>query len=136
MQPYGAIFFASAAALFDRMPQVGPESHGSVVLLRIRGADGAGATLLDLLRSYARSLREAGNKLVIVTDNDHIIRQLRTTETMGVIGADDVYRGTTTMGEALRRAHSDAQDWIQQRAVQDEDPRDERAEPPPDEQGS
>ncbi|MDJ0359044.1 SulP family inorganic anion transporter [Rhodococcus sp. H29-C3] len=134
VQPYGAIFFATAAALFDRMPQVGPESHGSVVILRIRGADEAGATLLDVLKKYALSLNEAGNKLVVVTDNEQLIEQLRLGGILDVLGADNVYRGTANIGEALRRAHSEAQDWVRQQAAQRNDFREDRAELPPDEQ--
>ena len=55
LQPYGALFFATAATLVEQMPTVTPESVNSAVILRIRGADEAGATLLDVLATYAGS---------------------------------------------------------------------------------
>ena len=43
LQPYGALFFATAATLVEQMPTVTPESVNSAVILRVRSADEAGA---------------------------------------------------------------------------------------------
>jgi SulP family sulfate permease len=115
--PYGALFFATASTLLEQMPAVTPDSRNSVVILRIRGADDAGATLIDILHRYAASLREVDSKLVIVTDNRRIIRQLRVTGTTEVIGADNVYRSTAFLGETTRRAYSDATEWVASHAA-------------------
>ena len=112
LQPYGSLFFATATTLLEQMPAVTPESRGSVVILRVRGADDAGATLLDVLARYAESLREVDSKLVIVTDNDRVIRQLRVTGAGAAIGEQNVYRSTTFIGEATRHAQDDALEWI------------------------
>ncbi len=53
LQPYGALFFATAATLVQQMPTVTPASRNSAVILRVRGADEAGATLLNVLNTYA-----------------------------------------------------------------------------------
>jgi SulP family sulfate permease len=115
LQPYGAIFFASAAALLEQMPVVTPTSRDSVVILRLRGTDDAGSTLLDVLDGYARSLAGMNSRLVVVTDNERIIRQLHDTGTIASIGPDNVYRGTAVIGETVRRAHDDAIVWIASR---------------------
>jgi SulP family sulfate permease len=112
LQPYGALFFASAATLVEQMPTVTPESTNSVVILRVRGADEAGATLIDVLSTYAGQLRDVGSKLVFVTDNDRVIRQLRVTGALDVIGPDNVYRSSAFIGEATRRAYGDARSWV------------------------
>lgn len=117
LQPYGAIFFASAAALLEQMPVVTPDSRDSVVILRLRGTDDAGATLLDVLDGYARSLAGTGSRLVVVTDNERVIRQLHDTGTIASIGAGNVYRGTAVLGETVRRAHDDALAWIVARSA-------------------
>ncbi|MDY7103578.1 MAG: SulP family inorganic anion transporter [Actinomycetota bacterium] len=116
LQPYGAVFFATASVLLDQMPEVTPESRRSVVVLRIRGADDAGATLLDVLTGYARSLREHDCKLVVVTDNERLISQLHRTGTADVIGHGNIYRGTEVIGETMRRAHDDAIEWVARRS--------------------
>jgi len=112
LQPYGALFFATANTLVEQMPTVTAESVNSVVILRVRGADEAGATLLDVLATYAGELRDAGSKLVLVTDNDRVIRQLRITGALDVIGPDNVYRSSAFIGETTRRAYGDARSWI------------------------
>jgi SulP family sulfate permease len=113
LQPYGALFFATASTLLDQMPDVVPESRNSVVILRIRGGDDGGATLIDALKSYAASLREVDSKLVIVTDNRLVVRQLRVTGAVDVIGADNIYRSTAFIGETVRQAVDDAIAWIE-----------------------
>jgi SulP family sulfate permease len=112
LQPYGPIFFATASVLHRQMPTVTPASRHAVVILRLRGTDDAGATLLDVLRSYSRALGEVDSRLVVVTDNDRVVAQLRDQR---VVPPDAVYRGTAVIGEASRRAYDDARAWIQDR---------------------
>jgi SulP family sulfate permease len=123
LQPYGAVFFATAPALLDQMPDVTPESRNSVVILRVRGADDAGATLLDVLEGYASSLKEVDSKLVVVTDNARVIRQLRVTGVLETMGEANVYEGTAFLGETTRVAHDDAVAWVEHNRA---------AEPPDD----
>ncbi len=111
LQPYGAIFFATATVLRDRMPRVTDSSRRAVVILRIRGVDDAGVTLLDALMLYARSLGRVGSKLVIVTDNARVVRQLHTSGTEAVIGEENIYRSTDVIGETVRHAYDDAVAW-------------------------
>ena len=112
LHPYGSLFFATASKLREQMPTVTPESRRSVVILRVRGADDAGATLLDMLKAYAASLQSVGSKLVIVTDNTRVIRQLRVTGAAESIAEHDVYRSTRFLGESSRQAYDDATNWV------------------------
>ena len=114
LQPYGALFFATASTLLEQMPSVTPESRNSVVVLRIRAADDAGVTLIDVVKEYAGSLRDVDSKLVIVTGNRNIIRQLRVTGAVEIMGADNVYRSTRYIGETTRRAHDEARVWVEE----------------------
>jgi hypothetical protein len=50
--------------------------------------------------------------LVIVTDNEHVIRQLHGTGAIEAIGSDNVHRGTEFIDETVRRAHDDAVDRL------------------------
>ena len=113
LQPYGAVFFATAPTLLAQMPEVTPESNNSVVILRVRGADDAGATLLDVLEGYAADLQDVDSKLVVVTDNARVIRQLRVTGVLDTMGEDNVYEGTAFLGETTRTAYDDAIEWVE-----------------------
>ena len=119
LQPYGAIFFASAAVLQEQLPEVTTATRHSVVILRIRGADDAGATFIDTLAQYATVLEKVDSKLVIVTDNERLVRQLGKTGVDRTIGEDNVYVGTEVVGETTRRAYADAVGWIAARADAD-----------------
>ncbi len=116
LQPYGALFFATASTLLEQMPTVTPESRNSVVILRIRGADDAGATMIDVVKQYAESLGEVDSKMMIVTGNRNVIRQLRVTGATDVIGVENVYRSTSFLGESTRQAHTDAVAWVEAHA--------------------
>lgn len=111
IQPYGPLFFATATALHDRLPTVTALSRRSVVILRVRGADEAGATLIEVLRNYATSLRDQGSKLVIVTDNVRLVAQLHDTAVADVVEDSNIYRSTEYLGETVRRAHVEALAW-------------------------
>ncbi len=54
---------------------------------------------------------------MVVTDNARVIRQLRVTGITDLIGAENIYEGTVFVGEASRRAHADALDWIAERTA-------------------
>lgn len=112
LQPYGAVFFATTTVLIAQMPAVDDDTRSAVVILRIRGADAAGSTLLEALRTYASLLGAHDSKLVLVTDNDRLIRQLHATGTARVLGAENIYRSTEYIGETVRRANADAVAWV------------------------
>lgn len=110
LQPYGPIFFATAPVLRRQMPEVTPSSQRSVVVLRLRGTDDAGATLIDELREYRQALEAVGSRLFVVTDNQRFVDQMYRHR---VVEPEAVYRGTAVIGEASRRAHDDARAWIE-----------------------
>ena len=122
IHPYGAIFFATTPTLMAELPTITPDSRRSVVILRLRGIDGAGATILDALSTYADELRALDSKLVIVTDNQLVVRQMRVTGALEPIGENNVYLSTSLLGQTVRRAHDDAVEWVRSRAGGDDEP--------------
>lgn len=112
LQPYGSVFFATAPALEQQIPAVTPASRHAVVIFRFRGASEIGATLSAVIIRYARALRAVDGKLVIVTDNPHIRRQLRATGVMDDLGEENFYLGSEWLGETVRRAYDEALDWV------------------------
>jgi SulP family sulfate permease len=114
LQPYGSIFFATAAILDEQMPEVDPDSRNSVVILRFRGADEIDATLSEVLDRYVTALQEVDSKLMLVTDNPRIRRQMEATGALDRLGEENFYTGTEWLGETLLRANGDALRWIEQ----------------------
>ena len=112
LQPYGSLFFAAAPIFESALPKPTARSRGSVVIVRLRGRSELGTTFLDVLGRYARSLRDVGSKLVLVSTNVRIDEQLAVAGIIQEIGTDNVYRGHARVGAALMRAHHDATVWV------------------------
>jgi len=112
LQPYGSLFFAAAPVFESLLPAADSTSRGSVVILRLRGREDLGSTVLDVLGRYAQSLAAVGSRLVLVSTNRHLARQLKASGLAEILGSDGVYEGNERVGEALRRAEADAVDWI------------------------
>ena len=124
IQPYGSLFFAAAAAFEEQLPAVTEESRNSVVIIRLRGKEDVGSTLIDVIVRYAETLAGADCRLVIVTDSERIPLQLTRTGAEAVIGEDNIYRGTEWVGETLKHAYVDALAWVASNRAEDEgDPR-------------
>ena len=57
IQPYGSLFFASAAVFESLLPEVTSRSRNSVVIVRLRGRTDLGSTLMEILLRYSDALR-------------------------------------------------------------------------------
>ncbi|MGD8684227.1 MAG: SulP family inorganic anion transporter [Chloroflexota bacterium] len=112
IQPYGSLFFAAASSFEERLPAVDDASKGSVVILRMRGKDEVGSTLIEVLKRYAKALAAVDSRLVLVTDSKTVLLQLERTGATDVIGEDNIYRGNEVLGRAFKRAYADAQAWV------------------------
>jgi SulP family sulfate permease len=108
LQPYGSLFFASAPVLEAQLPRVTPGSEGAVVIIRLRGIDHLGLTLVDVLRRYALHLAGEGATLKLVLSGDRVVRQARAEGLTDLLGEEHVYIGTEWLGETVRRAYADA----------------------------
>lgn len=112
LQAHGSLFFAAAATLSEQLPVVATSSVHSVVILRLRGVEEIGSTLIDVLDGYARTLQAVDSRLMLVTDSPRIVHQLTVTGMLDRLGADNVYLSTEWIGETVRRAALDAEAWV------------------------
>lgn len=108
LQPYGSLFFASSPVFEKQLPEVSRDSRGSVVIIRLRGTDQIGLSLVEVLRRFAHRLRDADSSLKVVATEDRVIDQLAAGGLTDDIGERNVYRGTEWVSQALRRAYADA----------------------------
>jgi sulfate permease, SulP family len=112
LQPYGSLFFASAPVFEHQLPAVSRASAGSVVIVRLRGTDQIGLSLIEVLRRYAHDLRDADSSLKLVISEQRVLDLVESSGLASELGAENVYRSTEWVGETLRRAHSDAIDEL------------------------
>jgi SulP family sulfate permease len=110
LQPYGSLFFASAPIFEHQLPEVSRASKGAVVIIRLRGTDQIGLSLIEVLRRYAHSLRDADGSLKLVVSEKRVLDQIEASGLADELGARNIYRSTEWIGETVRRAYADALD--------------------------
>ncbi|WP_221586309.1 SulP family inorganic anion transporter [Microbacterium sp. G2-8] len=112
LQPYGSLFFASAPTVERQLPTVGRNSRHSVVIIRLRGTDRIGLAHIEVLRRYARLLAESDSLLKLVVSEPHVLQQIHAAGITD-IAESDTYHGDEWVGKTLRRAYSDAREWVE-----------------------
>ena len=108
LQPYGSLFFASAPIFEHQLPAVSRASKGAVVIIRLRGTDQIGLSLIEVLRRYAHDLHDADAALKLVISEKQVLDQVLISGLADELGAGNVYRSTEWIGETVRRAYADA----------------------------
>jgi SulP family sulfate permease len=108
---YGDLFYAGARTMAQQMPS----PHGAdtpVVVLRLRGRQLLGATLIEVLGSYAKDLLAANGRLYLSGMSqeayDHVARSGKLEVTRHVRG----HRATAVVWQSTREAVADATEFI------------------------
>lgn len=98
---YGSLYFAAAATLEKKLPAAAP---GACVILRLRGVQRAGSTLVTVIEQYAHTLRRGGAALMLTEVSPPLHAQLMKTGTVEICGADRVFIEEADVFAATRRA--------------------------------
>jgi sulfate permease, SulP family len=115
LQPYGNLFYASAPVFEAQLPEVTADSGGSVVILRLRGIDELGLSSIAVLERYLDDLEKVGSTLWLVIVGERVRDQLAAAGLLERLGPDRAYTSSEWIGESVRRARRDAQEWVRQR---------------------
>jgi SulP family sulfate permease len=108
---YGPVFFATARSLEHLLPS--PRgSQNAAVVLRLRGQSDLGATLMEVLSSYARKLKAAGGRLYLSGLNKGALVRLAESDKLNVHGPVQGYEVTSILGQSTRQAIADAEAWL------------------------
>lgn len=102
--PYGSLFFAAATKLEEQLPRVPMRAEGCHVVLRLRGVDDLGATMIVVLTTYAERLAAVGATFALAGVSAELHRQLRTTGALDVLGAENVFLSSDLLGASLDTA--------------------------------
>jgi SulP family sulfate permease len=104
---YGSLHFAAAATLEKKLPAAAP---GACVILRLRGVQRAGSTLVTVIEHYARVLQRGGATLMLAEVSPPLHAQLVKTGTVETCGAARVFIAEADVLAATRRALQAAAD--------------------------
>jgi len=108
---YGHLFYAGARTLEDKLPS--PRgARNAVVVMRMRGRSNLGATLIDVLASYAKELQKGNGRLYLAGINPAVRDEIVRTAKLDLSGPVQLYEMTPLVGEATRKAVADAKAWL------------------------
>jgi SulP family sulfate permease len=110
---YGNLFYAAASALENNLPDVNG-AFRPVVILLLRGNEDVGSTVNEVFRRYAETLQSHSGKLILVGVSPSLRNQLERTGLVNLIGSENIFPATESIGEAGNAALQAANDWLAQ----------------------
>jgi SulP family sulfate permease len=119
LQVYGSLFYAGARKFMRSLPDPSG-SERAALILRLRGRTRLGATVLDLLATYARRLEERQGSLYLAGLSSELEEQIRRSGKFDVQGGVRLYEATSVVGASVQRALQDAR-AVQVRGSDDDD---------------
>ncbi|MBP8293390.1 MAG: SulP family inorganic anion transporter [Caldilineaceae bacterium] len=121
LEVFGDMAVAGAETLEAKLPAV-KQAERAVVILRLRAQDSVGSSFIAVVERYAQQLKAHGGKLMLAGVHPKIKGQLdRTKTTDEILGAENVFEATTTVGASTRAAYAAAQSWLEATQIQSGD---------------
>ena len=108
---YGSLFFAGARTLADALPSPMGATRPAVVL-RLRGRTRVGATLIEVLDTYADRLADVGGRLYLSGVNADVSTQLRRAGKLDINRTVHIVPAELTIGASTRHAVDSASAWL------------------------
>ncbi len=108
---YGNLFYAAADTFEKNLPAVGDARRSAVILL-LRGYEDVGSTVAEVLRRYTQALQANQGKLILAGVSRALRAQLQRTGMLELIGKENIFPETKTIGEAGNAALRSADDWL------------------------
>ena len=113
LEVFGDMAVAGAETLEAKLPSVN-QAERAVVILRLRAQASVGSSFIAVVERYNQQLKRHGGKLMLAGVHAKIKGQLdRTGTTDEILGAENVFEATTTVGASSRAAYAAAQLWLQ-----------------------
>jgi sulfate permease, SulP family len=116
---YGNLFYAAADTLEKSLPAA-EGTQRAVVILLLRGYEDIGSTVIAVLRRYAQALQANRGKLILAGVAPKLGDQFQRTGMLALIGKENIFFATETIGEAGNAALRAANDWLAAISLEDE----------------
>jgi len=116
---YGNLFYAAAATFENSLPAV-EGAKRAVVILLMRGYEDIGSTVIGVIHRYTQELQANGGKLMLAGVSPALREQLRRTGMVSLIGEENIFKTTATIGESGNTALRAARDWLAEAAAASE----------------
>jgi len=116
---YGNLFYAAASTLENNLPDV-EGTFRAVVILLLRGNEDVGSTVNEVFRRYAEALQNHSGKLILAGVSQALHNQLERTGLINIIGPENIFPATDSIGEAGNAALKAATDWLAESSTEPE----------------
>ena len=113
LEVYGSLFFAAARTLREKLPEPADADH-PVVVIRLRGNNQIGATLIDVMNDYAHELASSGGRLYLSGMDEQVSDRLKRAHRLDLDEEVVLFPATDVLGESTRDAIAAANDWLRQ----------------------
>lgn len=117
----GSLFFAAAGSLRGKLPDVTGAEH-PVVIIRLRGNNQIGVTVIDVLNEYAHELADVGGRLYLNGMDEQVNDRLRRARRLDLDEEVVLVPATDILGESTRSAIAAANEWLQDIRKDGEEP--------------
>jgi SulP family sulfate permease len=114
---YGNLFYAAATTLEKNLPGVEGTSRAVAILL-LRGNEDVGSTVNEVFRRYAEALQSHSGKLILAGVSPALRDQLQRTGLINIIGPENIFPATVSIGESGNLAMDAATEWLARSAVE------------------
>ena len=114
LHAYGNAFFAAVYVLEASLPRP-EEARNAVVLFGLRGRESLTSSGIAMLERYLRRLRTGGNELMLVGVEPGMRRELKRTGMMSVLGENNVFESTSSVGGSFRAAWAAAHELVKRK---------------------
>lgn len=111
LEVYGPLFYASAPVLGRLLPSP-QDAQKPVVVLRLRGQANMGATLMDVLSTYARKLKDVDGRLYLAGVSTELREQLQRAGKLSLTDPVLIYEASNVRGQSTQAAVSAAREWL------------------------
>lgn len=108
---YGHLFYAGARTLEQQLPSP-DDTQSPVVVLRMRGYNSLGATLLDVLSNYAEKLKAVGGRLYLSGMSEAAYNQVVDSGRIKLMGPVYAYEAEPVIWRSTTSAVTDARTWL------------------------
>jgi SulP family sulfate permease len=108
---YGNLFYAAADVFEKSLPAV-EGARRAVVILLLRGYEEVGSTVSEVLRRYTQALQANAGKLLLAGVSPGLRDQLQRTGLLDLIGGENIFLASKTIGEAGNAALHAATNWL------------------------
>ncbi|MGB6680688.1 MAG: SulP family inorganic anion transporter, partial [Candidatus Bathyarchaeia archaeon] len=111
---YGSQYFASIETMEKKLPST-KDVKNAVIIFVDRDIEETNNTFISWLQRYNKKLQASGSRLILAEIHPNVKEQLEKTDTLKIIGEENIFVSQPTIGASVTDAIAEANDWLKKR---------------------